>query len=240
VAWVALVLAAGCSSSGSSGPTDAGADTSSTNPAADSGSPDGATATDAGVDGASEDAGAGGCKLVAPPPSTPCSSFTSPATLSCALAAWPAFPALTATDVTAMANVTTTAVNGEPAGVLLSPDGTTVFDADRVANTSGELSVLARAGDALTLSSFHYDFSTSPTIQYPFGLAVSPDGTMLGVGLTDRVSFFDVASLESHSSGAPPSTPLSPGRVPARSTSRSLSTAHSSSAPTNTRARSRS
>jgi DNA-binding beta-propeller fold protein YncE len=199
-AWVALVLAAGCSSSGSSGPTDAG------NPAGDAGpldaSGDGPTATEAGVDGATGDAGAGGCNLVAPPPSTPCSSFTSPAPLSCALAAWPAFPAFTATDLTAMANVTTTAVNGEPAGVLLSPDGTTLFDADRVASTSGELSVLARAGDALTLASFHYDFSTSPTIQYPFGLAVSPDGTMLAVGLTDRISFFDVASLEAHSSTA--------------------------------------
>ena len=193
-AWVALVLAAGCSSSGSSGPIDAGADTPSTNP--DAGP------LDASGDGATEtEAGAGGCNLVAPPPSTPCSSFTSPATLSCALAAWPAFPAVTATDVTAMANVTTTTVDGEPAGVLLSPDGTTVFDADRTA-TTGELSVLARAGNALTLASFHYDFSTSPTVQYPFGLALSPDGTMLGVGLTDRLSFFDVASLESHSSTA--------------------------------------
>ena len=188
-----LAVLAGCSSSsvhvGGSPSGDAGADSSSLDASSDSG--------DAGA----ADAAGGACNLTAPPASMACSAFTSPAPLSCALAAWPAFPAVTATDLTATANVTTTSVNGSPAGVLVSPDGTTVFDGDRAA-ASGELSVLARTGDALALDAFHYSFATSPTIEYPFGLALSNDGKTLGVGLTDRVAFFDVASIEAKVSGA--------------------------------------
>ena len=161
-----------------------------------------ASGTDAG--GAGDDAAAtgdaGACPYTAPPPSTPCSAFTSPPTLSCALAAWPRFDPITAADWTAQASVTTHAVSGSPAGVVLSPDGAHLFSAER-STAGGRLDVLGRTQTTLA-DGGHVNFAITPTVEQPFGVALSPDGTKLGVGLTDRMSVFDVAKLVSDPANA--------------------------------------
>ena len=124
----------------------------------------------------------------------PCGDGSTPPTQSFSLSAWPALTAATATDWTAMSGVTTTSVSGQPAGVVVSPDGGWVF----AALANGELGCLKRTGAALT---FDHGISVT-TGETPFGLAKSPDGTMLAMSLSDEIALFDVAQAEANTSGA--------------------------------------
>jgi DNA-binding beta-propeller fold protein YncE len=117
-------------------------------------------------------------------------------TRSIALTDWPTFDPVVASDLSSTTPVDTLPVPGTPAGIVVTRDGNSVFAALRVASGTSQLAVLRRSGTGLTLD----HMVAMPTGQAPFGLALSRDGALLAVGMSDNVAVFDVAAL---TAGAP-------------------------------------
>jgi DNA-binding beta-propeller fold protein YncE len=122
-----------------------------------------------------------------------CVDSSSPSTTSFSLSTWPTFTAITATDLTSQADVTTVTGLGSPAGVLVTKDGGWVMT-----TAGGVLDVLKRSGTTLTLD----HTITMPTNETAFGIAASPDGTMIAVTLSDELGLYDLTKVESNAPDA--------------------------------------